>query len=239
MLFEFHDISFGMFFRLISAAFSIFIFFFITKRYLTPWIRNEQLKEDLCFYLPLVRNVVWILFFIDLVYEISLINLLLSLSIFGVIIALLWQLVRDFVQGIIFGFQKGDIVGQRLKIDNYSGIVSAQTTTKLHLEIENGEIIQFPYSKVNTHLVSKPTVARHLKSCSFSVVLSEKVNIDAAKEKLISHLLSMPWVISTMKIKVEVVDERNANIELKVIVYTSSEKYISRIKQEIAELLFN
>tara|TARA_B110000285_G_scaffold181059_1_gene204279 strand:- start:295 stop:1014 length:720 start_codon:yes stop_codon:yes gene_type:complete len=239
MLFEFHDISFGMFFRLISAAFSIFIFFFITKRYLTPWIRNEQLKEDLCFYLPLVRNVVWILFFIDLVYEISLINLLLSLSIFGVIIALLWQLVRDFVQGIIFGFQKGDIVGQRLKIDNYSGIVSAQTTTKLHLEIENGEIIQFPYSKVNTHLVSKPTVARHLKSCSFSVVLSEKVNIDAAKEKLISHLLSMPWVISTMKIKVEVVDERNTNIELKVIVYTSSEKYISRIKQEIAELLFN
>ena len=239
MLFEFHDISFGMFFRLISAAFSIFIFFFITKRYLTPWIRNEQLKEDLCFYLPLVRNVVWILFFIDLVYEISLINLLLSLSLFGVIIALLWQLVRDFVQGIIFGFQKGDIVGQRLKIDNYSGIVSAQTTTKLHLEIENGEIIQFPYSKVNTHLVSKPTVARHLKSCSFSVVLSEKVNIDAAKEKLISHLLSMPWVISTMKIKVEVVDERNTNIELKVIVYTSSEKYISRIKQEIAELLFN
>ena len=61
----------------------------------------------------------------------------------------------------------------------------------------------------------------------------------SAKEKLISHLLSMPWVISTMKIKVEVVDERNANIELKVIVYTSSEKYISRIKQEIAELLFD
>ena len=49
----------------------------------------------------------------------------------------------------------------------------------------------------------------------------------------------MPWVISTMKIKVEVVEERNANIEFKVVVYTSSAKYISRIKQEIAELLFD
>ena len=239
MLFEFQDISFGMFFRLISAAVSIFIFFFIAKRYLTPWIRNERLQEHLRFYLPLVRNVVWILFCIDLIYEISLINLFVSLSLFGVIIALLWQLVRDFVQGIIFGFQKGDIVGQRLKINDYSGVVSAQTTTKLHLEIENGEIIQFPYSKVTSQLVSKPTVAGHLKTCSFSVVLSEKVNIDAAKDKLTSHLLSMPWVISTMKIKVEVVEERNANIELKVVVYTSSEKYISRIKQEIAELLFD
>ena len=239
MLFEFQDISFGMFFRLISAAVSIFLFFFIAKRYLTPWIRNERLQEYLRFYLPLVRNVVWILFCIDLIYEISLINLFVSLSLFGVIIALLWQLVRDFVQGIIFVFQKGNIVGQRLKINDYSGVVSAQTMTKLHLEIENGEIIQFPYCKVTSQLVSEPTVAGHLKSCSFSVVLSEKVNVDAAKDKLTSHLLSMPWVISTMKIKVEVVEERNANIELKVVVYTSSEKYISRIKQEIAELLFD
>jgi len=239
MLFEFQDISFGMFFRLLSAAFWIFIVFFVAIRYVTPWISNERLQERLRFYLPLIRNIVWILFFIDLVYEISLINLFVSLSLFGVVIALLWQLVRDFVQGIIFGFQKGNIVGQRLKINDFSGTVSAQTATKLHLEVENGEIFQFPYSKVTSQLVSKPTEARYLKSCSFSVVLSEKVNIDAARDKLTSHLLSMPWVISTMKIKVEVVEEKNANIELKVVVYTSSEKYISRIKQEIAELLFD
>lgn len=239
MLFEFQDISFGMFFRLMSAAFWIFTFFYIAKIYVTPWIRNERFQRHLSFYLPLVRNVVWVLFCIDLVYEISLINIFVSLGLFGVIIALLWQLVRDFVQGIIFGFQKGDIVGQRLKINDYSGVVSSQTTTKLHLELENGEIVQFPYSKMTSQLVSKPTLARHLKSCSFSVILSEKVNIEAAKDKLRSHLLSMPWVISTMKIKVEVVDEGNTNIELKVVVYTSSEKYISRIKQEIAELLFD
>jgi hypothetical protein len=107
------------------------------------------------------------------------------------------------------------------------------------LEIENGEIIQFPYNQVTSQLMSKPTVAGKLKSCSFSVVLSGKVNIDVAKDKLTSHLLSMPWVISTMKIKVEVIEERDGNIELKVVVYTSSEKYIARIKQEIAELLFD
>lgn len=236
---EFNEISFGMFVRLLSAAFWIFIIFFVVIKYVTPWVRNERLQEGLQFYLPLIRNIVWVLFFIDLVYEMSLINPIVSLSIFGVVIALLWQFVRDFIQGIIFGFQKGNIVGQRIKINDYSGIVSAQTTTKLHLEVENGEIIQFPYSKVTSQLVSKPTVARYLKSCSFSVVLSEKVNIDAAIEKLNSHLLNMPWVISTMKIKVEVIEERNSNVELKVVVYTSSEKYISRIKQEVSELLFD
>jgi len=239
MTFEFNEISIGMFLRLISEAFWIFIVFWVFINYIIPWIRNERIQERLKFYLPLIRNVFWVLFFIDLIYELSIINPIVSVSIFGVIVGLLWQFIRDFVQGVIFGFQKGNIIGQRLKINDYSGTVADLKTTKLHLEIENGEIVQFPYSKISSQLVSKPTVTKHLKSCSFSVYLSEHVNVDKAQNRLIEHLLNMPWVISTMKIKVEVVEERRESIELKVVVYTSDEKYIPRIKQEVSELLFD
>jgi len=235
---SFNQISFGLFASMFFTAFGIFIFFWLVIRYVIPRIRKERLQDKLHFYVPLVRNAVWVLFFIDLIYELALVNPYVTLGLFGVGLALSWQLVRDYIQGIIFGFQKGNIIGQRIKIEEYSGIISELKATKLNLEIENGEIIQFPYGKVTSQIISKPTFAKHLKSCGFTVSLSSKVDVGKAQQKLMRRLLNMPWVISSMKIKIEVLEQNQQQIDLKVVVYTSDEKYIPKIKQEVSELIF-
>lgn len=235
---HFSDISFGRFVSMIFAAFWIFIFFLIVIKYIIPRIKKERLQDRLQFYMPLIRNLVWVLYAIDLIYELALINPYVTLGLLGVGLALSWQLVRDYIQGIIFGFQKGNIIGQRIKIGEYSGIISELNATKLNLEIENGEIIQFPYNAVTSQVISKPTFAKHLKSCGFTVSISNKVDVDKAKQKLMRYLLNMPWVISSMNIKIEVIEKENQQIDLKVVVYTSDEKYVPKIKQAVGDLIF-
>ena len=223
---------------MIFTGICIFIFFWIVLKHIIPRIKNEQLQDNLQFYMPLIRNIIWVFYCIDVIYELTMVNQYVTLGLFGVGLALSWQFVRDFIQGIIFGLQKGNIIGQRIKVEDYSGIVVELSSTKLHLETDNGEIIQFPYNKVTSEVIAKPTVAKYLKSCSFTVTLSSKVDIDKAKQKLLRHLLNMPWVISSMQVKVEILEQESEKTDIKVVVYTSDEKYIPRIKQEIADLIF-
>ena len=232
------NIPISLFIQLFLTAVVLFLFFWIMIKYVVPRIKKEKIQNYLSYYLPLFRNTIWILFFMSFIYKLALYDPYASLFVFGSLLAFTWQFVRDFIQGVIFGFQKGNIIGQSIKIEDYSGIVTELQITKLHLELENGEILQYPYSKITGQKLIKPTTTDHLKSCNFTVSVSSKVDIDDAKHKLKSFLLNMPWVVSSRKIKLEVFEQQNQITDIKVVVFTSHEKYIPKIKQEVADLIF-
>ncbi len=229
---------------LIWAALILFLVFWFFQKYVIRWIKNDRIHDALEFYIPVMRNTVWVLFIIDLLYEVILLNYqsswvkgIMACGMFGIIIAFVWGIIRDFIQGIIFKFQKGNIIGQRIKLDDFSGEIVQMKNTKLDIQLENGEIIQYPYSKLTSKVVTKPTIARHLKSCSFSISVPYGTHLEKTKEQITRYMLNIPWVISGMKMKIEVIDQNLEEINLKIIVYTIDEKYISKIKQEVDSLV--
>ncbi len=212
-------------------AFWIFAFFGFIQHILLKIIRRERLHDFIKFYNPLLRNVAWILFFTNTIYRLAKINPVVSLLVVGVLLALGWGVIRNFVQGTIFRFLNGDMTGQRLKVRKYSGVVKKMDDIGLKLSTKNGEIIQIPYSHITSRVVTKPGSAKRLKTGSILIPIQDKGIVEEKKAELKKQLLDLPWVISGSPVKIERMETKKGKQQLKITFATISTEYIDVIRR--------
>ncbi len=228
---EFDNIPTTLLIVLLIRAFWIVVVFGFIQHILLKVIRHERLHDFVKFYNPLFRNVVWMLFAISVIFHLAKINPTVSLAVLGVILALGWQSIRDFVQGTIFRFQKGDILGQQLKVKNYSGVVSKMHNTKIELCAKNGEIMQIPYSRIISEVTTKPATTKHLKTGNVIVALPLESNVEESKNKLKEQLLNMPWVVSSKGVTIENLKPKNGKQQFKIAFSTLNTEYVERVRE--------
>ncbi len=228
---EFNNIPTTLLILLLVRAFWIVAFFGFIQHILLKVIRNERLHDFVKFYNPLLQNVAWVLFAMNVVFDFSKINPVVSLAVLGVMLALGWQSIRDFVQGTVFRFQKGDITGQRLKVKNYSGVVVKMHNTKIELRAKNGEIMQIPYSRIISEVTTKPAATKHLKTGNLVVALPVESNVEEAKSKLKEQLLNIPWVVSSKGVHIELLKPKNGKQQFKVVFSTLNAEYVERVRE--------
>ena len=227
----FNNIPTSLLLVLLIKAFWIAISFAFVQHILLKAIRNERMHDFVKFYNPLLRNVVWILFSIHVLYQLTQVSPAVSLAVVGVLLALGWQSVRDLVQGTIFRFQKGDISGQRLHVKKYTGIVNKMHNTKIELNTKDGEIVQIPYSHIISAVTTKPTATKHLKTGVVFLDLPEGSQVEEAKNKLKEQLLNLPWIVSSKGVKIEKRVQENGTIQLKIAFSTLSVAYVERVRE--------
>ena len=230
---NFNNIPTSLLLVLLIEAFWIAAFFAFIQHILLKAIRNERLHDFVKFYNPLLRNVVWVLFIINVIYHLAKVNPVVSLAVLGVLLALGWQFIRDFIHGTIFRFQKGDITGQRLKVKEFNGLVNKMHSTKIELSTKNGEIIQIPYSHIISEVTTKPKATKYIKTGNLIIDLPEGSNIENAKNKLKKQLLNLPWVVSTKGIKIEKLEQKGGEIQLKVAFSALNAEYVERVREII------
>nr|MDA3853029.1 mechanosensitive ion channel [Bacteroidales bacterium] len=155
----------------------------------------------------------------------------------GLILILTWNYVKDFVQGTIFKIQKGNIVDQSIKIETFSGVIVTMGNTKIDIQLDNGEILQYPYSKLSTQIIRTATNVKYFKNCIFNISVPLPVEIDKLKQQILVHLLDSPWVVSTMRIKIEIVGQESEMINIKINAYTLDEKFIPKIQNSLAGII--
>ena len=235
MMTDFNNIPTSLLFLLLIRAFWIVVFFGFIQHVLRKVIRKERLHDFIQFYNPLFRNVAWMLFVINAIYRLAKINPIVSLAVLGVLLALGWKSIRDFVQGTILKLQKGDIVGQRLKVKEYSGIVKKMCDTKLELSTKDGEIIQIPYSQIISEVTTKPTATKYLKTGNVVLDLSKGSDVETSKIQIRERLLNLPWVISNKGVKIEGVVSEDGHQQLKIAFSTLSLDYIERVRSALLE----
>ena len=229
---NFTNIPISLLIVLLIQAVWIIAVFGLIQHIVLRLIRKEWLHDKVAFYNPLFRNIAWVLFTINTVYRLAEVNPVVSLVVVGIVLALGWQSIRDFIQGTVFRFQKGNIKGQRLKVKSYDGIVSKMENTKIELMTDNEEIIQIPYSKIISAVTSKPTATKHLIKGQIYVDLAEDSTVEAAASMLKTQLMNMPWVITSKGVKVEKVAGKN---QLKIAFSTLNEGFVERVRSEILE----
>ena len=228
---EFNNIPTGLLILLLIRASWIVLFFGFIQHVLLKFIRNERAHDLVEFYNPLFRNVAWVLFSINVVYNLAKINPVVSLGVLGVLLALGWTLIKNFVQGTIFRFQKGDIAGQGIKVKNYSGVVKKMHNTKIELSAENGEIVQIPYNRIIAEITSKPATTKYLKTGHLFIELPEGADVVEAKNKLKEKLLNLPWVVSNKGVKIERIEQDGGGAKLKITFSALNKEYVERVRQ--------
>jgi len=230
---QFSEITFNTLASLFLMGLMISIAHLLINRYIIRWIKNKRNQSMAGIYIPIGINIVWIAFFLYSIYELALINLIISIFISGILLIATWSNIKDFIQGIVFRLQEGNITGQRIKIENFSGEVIKLRNTKIDLQIENGEIVQYPYSKLSNQVIGISTSVKHYKYCTFSVSVPLAEGIEETKNKITTQLLNIPWIVSTMKIETEIINQDSEKIQVKIKAYTLDEKFIPKIQRAL------
>jgi hypothetical protein len=227
----FENIPLSLLIVLLIRAFWIVAFFGFIQYILLKAIRNERMHDIVEFYNPLVRNVTWVLFTIHVIYDLVKVNPIVSLAVLGTLLALGWQPARDFIQGTIFRFQKGDIKGQLLKVKKYHGIINKMHNTKIELTGKDGEILQIPYSRIISEVTTKPASAKELKTGNVIIRLPADSNIEQTKIAIKEKLLNLPWIVSSKGVNIEKLDDIDGVQRLKVVFSTLNFAYIDQVRR--------
>lgn len=227
----FENIPLSLLIVLLIRAFWIVTFFGFVQYVFLKAIRNERLHDVVEFYNPLVRNVTWILFTIHVIYHLAKINPIVSLAVLGTLLALGWQPARDFIQGTIFRFQKGDITGQLLKVKRYNGIINKMYNTKIELIGKDGEIVQIPYSRIISEVTTKPASAKQLKTGNVIIQLPLGSNVEETKNAIKEKLLNLPWIVSSKGVDIEKLEDKDGVQRLKVAFSTLNLAYVEQVRR--------
>ena len=115
----------------------------------------------------------------------------------------------------------------------YSGEVIKMRNTKIDLQLENGEIVQYPYSKLSKQVIGISTTVKHFKYCSLNISAPYTKEIETLKKQIVIHLLNIPWIVSSMSIKTEFIVQDSETINIKIGAYTLDEKFIPKIQQAL------
>jgi hypothetical protein len=212
----------------------IVVSYWLLRKVLIPFVKNDLWHDRLEFYLPPCRNVVLFLLILEVVIGLGVLSPFLTLGVATGLLFMSWGYSKELFQGTVFKFQRGNIAGQRLKIKDFSGRIVSLNNTKLELETEKGEILQIPYSQIVGDVEIKPTSAKYLRAC---VLILKTPQVDYVKfENGIRTLVSrIPYVVDSVKPKFEIINQTSDEVECKLVVYTNDEKFIPQIKSKLLE----
>jgi len=236
---QFNPISINKLAVLFLFALLIFIANKLINLLIRKWAKKEAQQSLLSVYLPITINFIWIFFFLYSIYELALINPVLSIFITSIVLFTTWNYINDFVQGTLFKVRKGNLVGQLIKLNDYSGEVVKMKNTRLHLQLENGQIVEYPYSKLSNAIIAISTNVENYKNSSLSISVPFTNEIEETKIQLRIQLFNIPWIATNKNIKIETVHKDSGKIDFKINFYTLDEKFVPKIQQALNMLKFD
>lgn len=213
---EFQTIPFSIVFILLVQAIWIVVIFGLVQHLVIRMIKRESLNEWLSFYVPLIRNIIWALFLVKVVFTFGTYQPLLVLFITSVSLALTWSILRDLVLGTIFRFQKGNIEGQEVRLNEFSGQVTKMGETKLSIVLKNGEVVLLPYQKLFTEVLIIPLTNKQIKAVSIILPIVAFKNIESIKKQIKAIVLASPWVVIKNGVIIELFNDENNERKIKI-----------------------
>lgn len=228
-------LSYSYFFEVLFKLAIIVGAYLIVRRFVLPFIKHQRWHDRILFYLPVVRNVFLVLLVMEIIVVLGQESPLLIVSVLAAVMVTLWGYITNALLGTFFKLQRGNLKGQGIKVNEFSGKVIDMKNTKIELETEKGEIIQVPYSKIVNNVEIRPSAAKHLRSSTVMVEVEEKAFKRLQKEVL-NVVGGMPYVVDSVLPKIEVVDQQKDIYSCKVVVYTNDDKFIPLIKSRLLKL---
>lgn len=210
--------------------------YFILWRFVLPFLKNERWHDRMVFYLPIIRNIALFLLVVEVLVVLGVEHPLLVVGVLAAVIVVLWGYVSNVVLGTVFRFQRGNLKGQGIKVEEFSGKVIEMRNAKLEIETEKGEILQMPYSKLINNVEIKPSAAKYLKSCTVLIEVKED-GFKKLQNDVLGLVSRLPYVVDSVLPKIEVVDQNLNSYSCKVVVYTNDDKYVPLIKAKLLKLI--
>lgn len=218
------------FFGLVFFGVLIYAVMWLFKNYLVHFfIKSPVRRKKVIIMLPVIFTIIWVLFTFYSLYV-----FITPFPLFGIIISLIAVYfgkgyILNLINGLFFRL-KGDInLGQKISIDEHSGIVHKMNVFDMEIENREGVIIQIPYGNLAKTEIEKKDFSTDFSSYKFSIIVSEDITSQIIK----TRLMQMPWITTVFSPKVSKTMQSEGKISYDIIVYALDEKFFSHIENDL------
>mgnify|MGYP006088009289 CR=1 FL=1 len=174
---------FNFVFQLIILLGSIILI----RRFLTFSLKSKSSYEKYLFFYDVLVYLIWILFIFLKVADVVNDNIVISGSVVLIVLALLWEYLKNLFLGIIFAFQYGYILGNNLLVNGKEGKLVSYSSSYFEILTVKGERLKIKYKNVFNG--SFELFKGNLKRVYSRIAINEKSNTKEIQLKIMNHPL--------------------------------------------------
>lgn len=199
----FTNIPLAVILLLIIQFIAIVVFVWLLQRFAIVLVKNRRKKEQIYFYIPLLRNIIWIAYIIYVEYILVSYQPIFVLTATIILLLLSWNMVKNFVQGTIYRLVKGNIIGTPIQIEGHKGKIIKMNDLKVSIQSSAGEEAQIPYTDIVDKVLVKTPQQKNTGTHTIVASVSKNdENENGMKEKIQAKMISYPWVIASKPIQI-------------------------------------
>jgi len=226
--------SFFSFFGLLVFGVLLYFLFWLSQNYLVHFVfKNPVRKKKVIDILPAFITLFWCFYFLYVLYY-----LIRPFPFYGVIISLVIiylarGYLRNLINGLFFRFKGNIRRGQKITINNHSGMVTDLKTFDLILENKNSERIIIPYATLAKEDIVLKNISADFCTHNFSIV----TNSDITSKLIETEIKNSPWISSKMEVKVSRTRLDEKQFKYTILVHTLDEKYNYFVENDLRLVL--
>ena len=222
-----------------------FLFFaivlFFALRLLSRVLRTIPAKPTMHnFYLrlfPVFEFTIWIAFglwaFREVFGEYPYYNLIVSVALALIILAIGWFFLRDFIAGIVLKTETPFEIKQYIKTSSLEGKISKLGSRSLEIETDSGQRVKVPYGQLASNAINLQSLDNTIQGFETTIKVDASLPLQAAKENIVNQILMLPWSAINKEPSVNLVEQNNKINTFQVLFYSISSRHAAYIRQHL------
>ena len=159
----------------------------LIRRFLTFSLKSKSYNKKYLFFYDVLVYLIWILFIFLKVADVVNNNILIAGSVVLILLALLWEYLKNLFLGIIFSFQYGYILGNNLLVNGKEGKLVSYSSSYFEILTIKGERLKIKYKEVFNG--SFELFKGNLKRVYGRIAINEISNTKDIQLKIMNHPL--------------------------------------------------
>lgn len=222
--------------RLLIAV-AIFAFFRLASWILPRLFRRYKQQEWIRRHLPLIEAAAWVIFVISFIHSLIKPYPITGITFVIIMVALSWRFLRDWISGLFIKVDNNFRPNQRIRVQNHDGVIKELGLLSAEIEIGKGEVLVYPYSKLEKEAIIKRTPSEKIRSHAIELVLNPEIRMGEAHTKIKHTVLSLPWAVPSRAPFVELIDKQNGGNFYRVVLYSTAPKYFPLMEEQLRKAL--
>jgi len=159
----------------------------LIRRFLTFSLKSKPSYKKYIFFYDVLVYLIWILFIFIKIADVVNENIIIAGSVVLILVALLWEYLKNLFLGIIFAFQYGYILGNNLLVNGKEGKLVSYSSSYFEILTIKGERLKIKYKEVFKG--SFELFKGNLKRVYSRIPINEKSNTKEIQLKIMNHPL--------------------------------------------------
>ncbi|MCW3788198.1 mechanosensitive ion channel domain-containing protein [Plebeiibacterium sediminum] len=155
------------------------------------------------------------------------------LSVFLLLIILLFPLLKNLVYGIIFKWQNKITEDVFIEADEIVGMVKKAGHLNMEIEDSHGDIYNISYTKVYSKTISKPSRNHNLFKTTLTFSFTDYTSKNEILSTLKRELMNTPWTAVSQPPIIENSRIADGELVIEVAVFVIDQAYVEDVKTSV------